>query len=86
MPSKTKRLSNRLNGFCSLKRLEERKTWGTSKKGERCVIEEGKCPHAEKGTKEQSPPAGKETKTAKMVRGPSTGRHELETASGDRTQ
>ena len=30
---KTKRLSNRLNGFCSLKRLEERKTWGISKEG-----------------------------------------------------
>ena len=30
---KTKRLSNRLNGFYSLKRLEERKTWGTSKEG-----------------------------------------------------
>ena len=28
---KIKHLSNRLNGFCSLKRLGERKTWGTTK-------------------------------------------------------
>ena len=59
---------------------------GNIKEGRTLCDREGKCPHAEKGTKEQSPPAGKETKTAKMGRGPSTRWHELETASGDRTQ
>ena len=83
---KIKHLSNRLSGSCSLKRLGERKTWGTTKTWEHSVTEEGKCPCAEKGTREQGPPAGKETKTAKMVRGPSTRRHELETASGDRPE
>lgn len=45
-----KRLSNRLNGFCSLKKLRERKTWRTSRLGEYCMTDEGKCPRAEKGT------------------------------------
>ena len=66
--------------------------WGRGRHGEQQRRENtmwrrrGKCPCSEKGTKEQGPLAGKETKTAKMVRGPSTRWHELKTASGDRPE